>query len=98
MARIRNAPAPSRRKIGTPSRNAMSSSMVIVVLGDPRSRYQFIAAGFGDQDSGRGGILFDLLPQTINVGFQRVRGDARIIAPDFLQQRFARNRALAGAI
>ena len=28
---------------------------------DPRSRHQFIAAGFGDQDGRRGCILFDLL-------------------------------------
>src|SRR5580658_2892042 len=97
MARMRSAGAPRRRSAGTRSRNAMSSSMVIVV-GGPRSRHQFVATGFGNQDRGRGRILLDLLPQSIDVRLQRVRSHARIITPDLLQQRLARYRPLAGAI
>src|SRR5438105_15068217 len=50
------------------------------------SRHQLIAAGFGHQDCRGGGILFDLLPQAVNVGFQRMRGDAGIVTPHLLQQ------------
>ena len=60
--------------------------------------HQLVAAGFGDQDGGAGGVLLDLLAQPIDVGFERVGGDAGIVAPDFLQQRLARDRPLAGAI
>jgi hypothetical protein len=63
---------------------------------DPQSRHKFVAAGFGNQDCGRGRILFDLLPQAVNMRLQRMRRDAGIIAPDFLQHSLARNGFLPG--
>src|SRR6516225_5783565 len=93
-----NALAPSCASIGTRSRNAMSSSILMQSAASPRSRHQFIAAGFGDQNPGGGGVLFDLLPQPINMRFQSVGGDPGIIAPHFLQQRLTRDRPLTGAI
>src|SRR5579862_5390063 len=95
MATMRSAPDPSRRKIGIRSRNAMSSSMVMLAAS---LRHQFVAAGFGDQDGGRGGVLLDLMAQAINVGFERVGGDAGIVAPNLPQQGLARHRPLPGAI
>ena len=52
----------------------------------------------GDQDGGGGGVLLDLLTQPVDMGFERMGGDAGIVAPDFLQQRLARDRPLAGPI
>src|SRR5580658_5278174 len=100
MARMRNAGAPSRRRTGTWLRNAMSSSMVMTSrdyvaksccevmapIHGAGSWHQLIAAGFGHQDGGHGGVLLDLLPQAIDMRLQRVSGDAGIVAPDFLQQ------------
>src|ERR1039458_9385843 len=63
-----------------------------------RSRHQFVAARFSDQDGRSGGILLDLLPQSIDVRLERVRGDSRVVAPDLLQQRLPRYRPLAGAV
>ena len=77
----------------------MSSSMLIAARSaTARLRHEFVAAGFGNQNSGRGGVLLDLLPQPVDVRLQRVRGHPRIVTPDLLQQRFARHRPLPGAI
>src|ERR1051326_8886615 len=95
IAKLRNAPPPSRRKVGTRSNKPISSSML---MNEPRSRHEFVAAGFGHQDGRHRGILFDLLPQPVDVSLERVGGDAGIVAPDFLQQRFARHRPLPGAV
>src|SRR4029077_7222101 len=73
---------------------AKSSSMFMAL----RSRHQLVATGLGDQDGGRGGVLLDLLPQPVDVRFQRVRRPSRIVAPDLLQQRLPRHRPLAGAV
>src|ERR1700728_246247 len=64
----------------------------------PQSRHQFVAAGLGDEDGGSSGVLFDLLPKPINVGLERVRRHARIVAPNLLEQRFTRHRPLAGPV
>src|SRR5215471_6667988 len=92
---MRRASRPNRPSVGTRSKKAMSSSMVIERT---KSRHQLVAAGFGHQDGGAGGIPFDLLPQSVDVRLERVGGDAGIVAPDFLQQHLARDRPLAGAI
>src|SRR5215831_12655577 len=94
MAIIRNALVPSRCSIGTRSRNAMSSSIVM----RSASRHQFVAAGFRYQDFGGGRVLFDLLPQPGDVRLPCVRGDAGIVAPYFLEQGLARNRPLPNAV
>src|SRR5579863_708387 len=67
----------------------------------PRRRllwHQAITASVGDQDLGVRRIAFDLLAQTIDVGFERVGGDARVVAPDLVQQHVAADGAGAGAI
>src|SRR4029077_9387067 len=56
------------------------------------------AAGFGDQDGRAGGVMLDFLAQPIDVGLERVGRDPRIVAPDLLQQRLARDRTLARTI
>ena len=49
-----------------PAENGIRSRKEYVVFDRheqrPRSRHEFVAAGFGDQDGGSGGILLDLLP------------------------------------
>src|ERR1700726_1845924 len=92
---MRKASRPNNPSVGTRSKKAMSSS---IVMHGRNSWHQFVAAGLGDQDCGAGGIPLDFLPQPVDVRFQRVRGDARIVAPDLLQQHLARYRPLAGAI
>src|SRR6185503_16874003 len=62
------------------------------------SRHQLVAAGFRHQDRRHGGVLLHLLPQPVNMRFQRVGGDAGIVAPYFLQKRLARHRLLPSAI
>src|SRR5262249_23018858 len=59
---------------------------------------QFVATAFGHQNGRSRGIALDFLAQTVNVSLEGVRRDARVVTPDFLQQDFARNRALTGAI
>src|SRR5262249_44499207 len=60
--------------------------------------HQLITARFGDQDGRAGGVFLDLLPQPVDVRLEGVRRHAGIVPPNFLQQRLARYRALAGAI
>src|SRR5258706_9736588 len=91
---MRNAPRPNRPSVGTRSKKAMSSSIVM----ETSSGHQFVAARLGDQDRGRRRVLLHLLAQSVDVRFERMRGHARIVAPHFLQQRLARHRALAGTI
>src|SRR3990167_9804671 len=55
-----------------------------------------IAAAVGDQDGGTGRILLDLLAQAVDVGFERMRRDARVVTPDLVQQDIARHRAVTG--
>src|SRR5947208_846135 len=110
IASIRNEASPNRRSVGTRSRSATSSSIDIQVRGSrarnlkrfarPRSvsRHQLVATGFRDQDFRVGGILLDLLAKAVDVGFQRVGGDAGIVAPDLLEQGLARDRHLAGPV
>ncbi len=52
---------------------------------DEKLRHQPVAAGLGDQDLGVGRVALDLLAQAVNVGFQRVGGDAGVVAPDLVQ-------------
>src|SRR4051794_26178789 len=99
IAKMRSASRPSSRRDGMPSRNAMSSSIVMRRKSSlAPSWHQLVAAAFGDQDRGRTGILLDLLAQPVDMGFQGMRGDAGVIAPHFLQQHLARDRPLPGAI
>ena len=60
--------------------------------------HQLVAACLGDQNSGSGGVLLELLPQPVDVRLERVRGDTGVVTPDLLQQRLARYRALTGAV
>src|SRR5262249_12911246 len=62
------------------------------------SRHQLVTTGFGYQDGRIGRIALNLLAQPINMGFERVRRDSRVVAPHFLQQDFARYRPLPGAV
>src|SRR5262245_1923524 len=48
------------------------------------SRHQFVAAGFGHQDRRGRRIPLDLLPQPVDVSFERMRRHPRIIAPHLL--------------
>src|SRR3954467_8228780 len=110
IASMRNEASPNRRSVGTRSRSATSSSIDIQIRGSrardlkrfarPRSvsRHQLVATGFRHQDFRVGGVLLDLLAQAVDVGFQRVGGDAGIVAPDLLQQGLARDRHLAGPV
>src|SRR5690349_17463502 len=56
-----------------------------------RLGYQTITAGFGHENLRMTGVVLDLLPQAIDVGFQRVRGYRRIVAPHLMQKRIARH-------
>src|SRR5215469_4405108 len=49
--------------------------------------HQAVAAALGDENLCRTGVVLDLLPQPVDVRLQRVRGDRRIVAPNFVQQR-----------
>src|SRR3569833_274331 len=60
--------------------------------------HQLVAAGIGNQDRRAAGVLLDLLPQTVDMRFERVGGHAGIVAPDLLEQGLARHRFLPGAI
>src|SRR4051794_13409562 len=53
---------------------------------------QAIAAALGDEDFGVGRVALDLAAQTVDVGFEGVRCDAFIVAPDFAEQRVATDR------
>src|SRR5215470_19806900 len=99
MARMRKASRPRSASVGTRSRKAMSSSMLIrgyywnLILSKnqcPRFgirllRDQFVAAAFRHQDGRGRGVALDLLAQPVNVSLERVGGDARVVTPDFLQ-------------
>ena len=60
--------------------------------------HQFVAAVFGDQQPRIGGIGLDFLPQTVDMGFQRMGRHASIIAPNLVQQHIAGHHALLRAI
>ena len=62
-----------------------------------RLRLEAIAAAIGDQDRRIGRVLLDLLAQAVDVGFERMGGDAGVVAPDLVQQDIARHRPVAGA-
>src|SRR3546814_6877494 len=59
---------------------------------------QAIAARLSDQDRGRRRIFLDLLAQAVDVGLQRVRGDAGIVAPDLAAQLLAADHGIAAAV
>src|SRR3546814_4658785 len=56
---------------------------------------QAIAARLSDQDRGSRRIFLDLLAQAVDVGLQRVRGDAGIVAPDLAEQLLAADHGIA---
>src|SRR6478735_9186134 len=96
---MRKACLPSAAKGGTCSKRAISSSRPIrLAIVGFRSRHQLIAASLCYKDSWSGGVSLDLLAEAVDVRFKRMSSDAGIIAPYFLQQGFARNRFLPGAI
>ena len=43
-------------------------------------------------------IRLDLLPQPVDMGFQRMGGDRAVVAPDLVQQHLPRHRLAAGAV
>src|SRR6185437_14348632 len=55
------------------------------------SRHQPVAAAFGDQKLGLAGAGLNLLAQPVDMGFQRVGGYSRVVAPDLVQQRIPRH-------
>ena len=59
---------------------------------------QPVAARVCHQKPGVAGIWLDLLPQTVDMGFQRVGGDAGVIAPDLVQQHVAGDDTVLRAI
>src|SRR5215218_10790771 len=59
---------------------------------------ELVTSGLGHQDSWIRRVALDLLAQSVDMGFQRVGGNAGIVSPHFLQQDLARNRALPSAI
>ena len=61
-------------------------------------RDELVSAGFGDQDLRLRWVGFDLLPQPVNMGLERVGRHPRIIAPDLMQQDLPSDHPLAGAI
>src|SRR3954454_7238433 len=56
------------------------------------SAHQAVAAGLGHEEGGLAGAGLDLLAQAVDVGLERVGGDACVVAPDLVQQHFARDR------
>lgn len=60
--------------------------------------HQTVAPAFGNQQPRVGWIGFNLLPQAINMGFQRVRCDTRIVTPNLVQQHIARHNAIGRPI
>ena len=66
--------------------------------GDRRLRHQPVAAGLGHQDLGLGRIALDLLAQAVDMGLQRMGGDAGVVAPDLAQQRVAPDHPRARAV
>src|SRR5690625_1357312 len=53
---------------------------------------QAVTAALGQQELRFGGVLLDLLAQTVDVGFQRMGGNFRIVAPDLAQQPLSGDR------
>ena len=86
------------RTDGSAASRATSSSSVTPFASRRRARHELIAAALGDKKLRLGRIVLDLLPQTINMRLQRVRGHVGVIAPDVLEQRLARDRLLFGAM
>src|SRR5262245_7097876 len=48
------------------------------------SGHQLVAAGVGYQDGRIGNVTLDLLAQPVDMGFERMGGDAGVVAPDLL--------------
>src|SRR6202030_1433331 len=90
---MRKGSRPNSESIETWAKKRMSSSMLMRL-----SRDELVAAGFRHQDRGIGGVLLHFLAQPIDVGLERVGGDAGIVPPHFLQQDLARDRPSARAI
>src|SRR5207247_5992087 len=90
---MRKGSRPSSARVETCSKNRISSSMLM-----RPSRQQLVAARFRYQDRGIGSVPLHLLAQPVDVGLERMGGDAGIIAPHLLQQDLARDRTPPGAI
>ena len=61
-------------------------------------RVQPITATLGYQEASIGRIRLDLLPQAVNVGFQRMGRHRRVVAPHLIQQHLPSNRSRSGPI
>ena len=61
-------------------------------------RHQTISAAFCDQKASICRVWLDFLTQTIDMGFQRVRSDTGVIAPDLMQQHIPCHHTIGGAI
>src|ERR1700733_3628162 len=62
------------------------SRILVESAGAAGLRQQAIAARLGHQELGVSRIALDLLAQAIDVGFERVRRDPGIVAPDLAEQ------------
>src|SRR5580692_1764886 len=88
-----------RRSIGTPSTTSGCTSRSAFCRPSARRlRRQPIPARLGDQDLRAGGVGFDLLAQAVDVGFQRVGGDAGVVTPHLGQQLLAGDYLAPGAV
>src|SRR5260370_13714629 len=90
---MRKGSRPSSARVETCSKNRISSSMLMRPSGK-----QLVAARFRHQDRGIGSVPLHLLAQPVDVGLERMGGDAGIIAPHLLQQDLARDRTSPRAI
>lgn len=79
-------------------RSSARSLILISVRANLRSNLQAIAERVnGEQMPRLGGNVFDLLPQLHDQLIEGAGGAVVIDAPDFVQERFARNRVAAFA-
>src|SRR5208337_3677728 len=92
-----NASGSRHEKNGKPAKSLTSLSKLIQSPTENRARFwrtlkgETVSARVRDQQLSISGIGFNFLPETVNMCFQRVRGDIRIIAPNLAQKLVARN-------
>ena len=77
----REKPRGARGGLGNPARFPVRHHSC---KSDAKSGNQSVTAAFGDQKLHIAGIGFDLLTQAVDMGFQRMRGDPRIIPPNLV--------------
>jgi hypothetical protein len=55
-------------------------------------RIQAVSTPFSDEEPGVSGIRFNFLTKAINMSFQGMGGDRRIVPPNLIQEDLASNR------